>query len=120
MLIVMNHAPFMEMTLLNSILATSISVVGVATLPGQLILLPPTVNRIWLGSAFLGLTKHMNCPYVMSFLRSAGTLCWEMNWIVLVGFLMHPPMPFASCPNLLAADRLHVFCILGCSLAVCS
>jgi hypothetical protein len=65
------------------------------------------MNRIWLGSAFLGLTKHTNCPYVMLFLRSAGTLFWEMNSIVLVGFLMHPPMPFASCLNSLAADRLH-------------
>ncbi len=32
--IVMNHASFMEMTLLNNILVTSISAVGVATLPG--------------------------------------------------------------------------------------
>jgi hypothetical protein len=34
MSIVMNCAPFVEMTLLNSILATRISAVGVATLPG--------------------------------------------------------------------------------------
>jgi hypothetical protein len=73
------------------------------------------MNCIWLGSAFLGLTEHMNCPYVMSFLRSASTLCWEMNSMVLVGFFMQPPMPFASHPNLLAADRLHDFFILGCS-----
>jgi hypothetical protein len=113
MSIVMNCALFVEMTLLSSILATSISVDGVATLPGQLILLPPTMNRIWLGSAFLGLAKHTNCPYVTSFLRSAGTSCWEMNLIVLVGFLMRLPMPFASHPNLLAADRLHAFLNFG-------
>ncbi len=67
------------------------------------------MNCIRLGSAFLGLTKHTNCLYVMSFLQSASILCLEMNSIVLVGFLMRPPMPFASCPNLLAADadRLH-------------
>ncbi len=109
----MNRAPFVEMTLLKSILATSISAVGVATLPGYLILLPPTVNRIRLGSAFLGLTKHMNCPYVMSFLWSAGISWSEMNLIVLVGFLMRPPMPFSSHPNLLAADRLHAFLYFG-------
>ena len=34
MSIVMRHAPFVVMTLLKSILATSISAVGVATLPG--------------------------------------------------------------------------------------
>ncbi len=113
MSIVMNHASFVDMTLLNSILATSISAVRVAASPGKLILSPPTVNCIWLGSAFLGLTKHTNCPYVTSFMRSAGTLCWEMNSIVLVGFLMHPPMPFASYPNLLAADRLHAFLYFG-------
>jgi hypothetical protein len=109
----MNHAPFVEMTLLKSILATSISAVGVATSPGYLILLPLTVNCIWLGSAFLGLTKHTNCPYVTSFLRSVGISCSEMNSIVLVGFLMCPPMPFASFPNLLAADRLHAFLYFG-------
>jgi hypothetical protein len=109
MSIVMNHASFVEMTLLNSILASSISAVRVATLLGYLILLPPTVNRIWLGSAFSGLTKHKNCPYVTSFLRSAGTSCWEMNSIVLVGFSMRPPMPFARCLNSLAADRHHAF-----------
>jgi hypothetical protein len=109
MSIVVNCVPFVEITLLNSILATSISAVRVATSPGWLILSPPTVNHIWLGSAFLGLTKHVNCPYVMSFLQSAGTLCWEMNLIVLVGILMRPQMPFANPPNLLAADRLHAF-----------
>ncbi len=65
---VMNRAPFVEMTLLNSILATSISAVGVASLPSYLILLPPTVNCIWFDSVFLDLTKHMNCLYVTSFL----------------------------------------------------
>jgi hypothetical protein len=71
------------------------------------------MNRIWLGSAFLSLTEHTNCLYVMSFLRSAGTLYWEMNSIVLLGFLMCPQMPFASCLNLLAADRLHAFLYFG-------
>ncbi len=92
MSIVMNRAPFVEMTLFKSILATSMSAVGVATLPGLLILLPPTMNRIWLGSAFLGLTKHTNCQYLMSFLQSASISCLEMNSIVLVGFLISPPM----------------------------
>ncbi len=27
--------------------------------------------------------------------------------MVLIGFLMHPPTPLASCPNLFAEDRLH-------------
>ncbi len=76
------------------------------------------MNHIWLGSVFLGLTEQRNCPYVTSFLRSAGTLCWEMNSVVLVEFLMRPPMPFASFPNLLAADRLHA--VLYFALAVCS
>ncbi len=67
------------------------------------------MNRIWLGSAFFGLMEHMNCPYVTYFLRSAGISCWEMNSIVLVGFFMRPLMPFASCPNSLAADRPHAF-----------
>jgi hypothetical protein len=78
------------------------------------------VNCIWLGSAFLGLTEHTNCPYVMSFMQSAGTLSWKMNSIVLVGFFMRPLMSFANRPNLLAADRLHAFCILGCLLAACT
>jgi hypothetical protein len=43
------------------------------------------------------------------FMRSAGTSCWKINSIVLVGFFMQPPMPFANCPNLLAAERLHAF-----------
>jgi hypothetical protein len=34
MSIVMNRAPFVDITLLNSILATNISAVGVATAPG--------------------------------------------------------------------------------------
>ncbi len=67
------------------------------------------MNHIWLGSAFLGLTKHTNCLYVMSFMQSAGTSCWKMSLIVLVGFFMRPLMPFADHPNLLAADRLHAF-----------
>jgi hypothetical protein len=113
MSIVMNCAPFMETTLLNSILAISISVVGVAASPGQLILSPPTVNFIWLGSAFLGLTEHMNYSYVKSFLWFAGTSCWEMNLIMLVGFLMRPLMPFAHRPKLLAAERLHTFLYSG-------
>jgi hypothetical protein len=71
------------------------------------------VNHIWLGSAFLGLTEHTNSPYVTLFLWSAGTLFWEMNLIVLVGFLMCPPMPFASHPNSLAADRLHAVLYFG-------
>ncbi len=71
------------------------------------------MNHIWLGSAVLGLTKHTNCPYVTSFLQSAGILCLEMNSIVLVGFLMRPPMSFTSHPNLLAADRLHAFFYFG-------
>jgi hypothetical protein len=90
-------------------LATSISAVGVATLPGQLILLPPTVNCIRLGSAFSGLTENTNCPYAMSSLHSASISCSEMNLIVLVGFLMRPPMPFACRLNFLAADRLLAF-----------
>jgi hypothetical protein len=43
-----------------------------------------------------------------------------MNLIVLVGFFMRPPMPLANCPDLLAADRVHPFSILSCSLAACS
>jgi hypothetical protein len=43
------------------------------------------------------------------FMWSAGTSCWKINSIVLVGFFMQPPMPFANCPNLLAAERLHAF-----------
>ncbi len=54
MSIVINRAPLVEITLLKSILATSISAVGVATSPGQFILSPPTVNLVPLGSAFLG------------------------------------------------------------------
>ena len=69
-------------------LVTSISAVGAATLLGMLILSPPNVNCIQLGSAFYGLTVHMNCLYVMSFIQSAGTLCWKINSIVLVGFFM--------------------------------
>jgi hypothetical protein len=78
------------------------------------------MNCIWLGSALLGLTEHMNCLYVTLFMWSTGTSYWKMNSIVLVGFFMRPPMPFANHPNSLAADRVHPFCVLGCSLAACS
>lgn len=46
----MTLAPFVEMTILNSILAVNISAVGVATSPGQLMRSPPNVNMVWLDS----------------------------------------------------------------------
>ena len=44
MSIVIKRASCVEITLLKSIFATSISAVGVATAPGKLILSPPTVS----------------------------------------------------------------------------
>ena len=74
---VMKRAPFVEMMLSKSILvlATSISMVGVATLPRQLILSPSTVNRVQLGSPFSGCTVHTNCLCVTSHFCSFGTSC---------------------------------------------
>ena len=88
------------------------------------ILSPPTVNRVRLGSAFSGRTVHTNCPYVTSFNRSVGTSCWNINLMVLVGFFIRPPMPFANHPNLLADERLRaslyfvllINCLLHASL----
>ncbi len=65
------------------------------------------MNLVRLGSAFSGLTVQTNCPYVTSFNRSVGTLCWNINWMVLVGFIILLPMPFAYRPNSLADERLH-------------
>ena len=107
MSIVIKRASCVEITLLKSIFATSISAVGVATAPGKLILSPPTVSSVRLGSAFSGHIVHTNCPYVTSFICSVGTLCWNINSIVLVGFFILPPMPFANLPNSLADERLH-------------
>ncbi len=76
---VMNLALAVEMTLLNRVLAASISAVGVATSPGQLILLLWTVNRVRLGSAILGLTVRTKLPYVTSLCRLRGTLLSQMN-----------------------------------------
>ena len=63
---------------------------------------PPRVNHVRLGSAFSGRTVHMNCPYVTSFIRSVGNLCWNM-----VGFFTLLPMPLANLPNLLVDERLN-------------
>ncbi len=91
---VMKHAPLVDIdiVLLKSSFATSISTVGVATAPGWLMGLPPTVNRVQLVLVFLGRSVHTNCQYVTSFMQSAGTSCWWMSLIVLVP-LIHPPTP---------------------------
>ena len=82
----MNLAHFVDMTLLNRILETSVSAVGVATSPGYSIRSPPTVNIVLFFYFFSGLTLQMNCPYVTSFLRLCGISFLLMNVIVLVGF----------------------------------
>ena len=58
-------------------------------------------------------TLHTNCPYVTSFIRLCGILFLVINEIVLIGFLMVPPTPFASRPNLFADDVLQCFLSFG-------
>ena len=110
--IVMNLAPFVDMKLLNRILADRISTVGVATSPGQSILYPPTLNLV-LFFFFYCRALHMNFPYVTSFLRFCCMSFLLMNDIVLVRIFMHPPTPFASCPNSFAEDVLQFFLYFG-------
>ena len=76
MYIVMKRALFVEMTMMKSILATSVSTLGVMTSPSELILSPPIVNRVRLGSAITSRTVHTNCLCVTSRFRSSSTSCW--------------------------------------------
>ena len=94
MSIVMNVAPFVDMTLLKRILETSISSGAEATLPGQSNRFPLTINLVLLSSFFYGCMLQMNCSYATSFLRLFVMFLLLMNFIVLVGFLMRLPTPF--------------------------
>ena len=58
MSIVMNLAPVVEITLLNSILMRSNSAVGVPTSSGKLMLLPPATSLTLFGSLLSGLMLH--------------------------------------------------------------
>jgi hypothetical protein len=51
---VLNRAPFLEMTLLRRSLTTSREAVLVPTSPGKQILVPLMVIRVWSGSSFSG------------------------------------------------------------------
>ena len=113
MSIVMNMAPFVDITLLKRILAASISAVGMATSPGWCIWYPLTVNLFLFFYFFSVRTLQMNCPYVTSFLRYFGVSFLPMNVIVLVGFLMHPPTPFSRRLNSFADYVLQFFLYFG-------
>jgi len=108
MLSVMNFSPLLDTTLLNNILAIIISVVG-CHFVGVVDAIATHSESSEIFSAFSGLTVQTNCPYVTSSRLECGTLSLLMNWIVLVGFLILPPTPLASRPNLLADDRLQSF-----------
>ena len=58
MSIVMNLAPLVEITLLNSILMRINSAVGVPTSSGKFMLFPPATALTLFGSLFSGLMLH--------------------------------------------------------------
>ena len=87
-----NLAFLVELVLLINTFVVVISAVGVPTSPGNLMRLPPTVNRVRRGSAFCGRQFTQILPYVTSFLRSEGTWLWGIKNIVSVPF-SRPPTP---------------------------
>ena len=64
-------------------------------------------------SFFSGRTLHKKFPYVTSFIQLCGIFFLLMNVIVLVGFFIRLPTPFASRPNSFADDVLQFFLYFG-------
>ena len=111
--IVMNLAPFVDTTLLNRILVTSISAVGVATSPGYSILSLPTVNLVLFLSFFLWLETAQKLPvrHVFSLIVwyvISSYECDRVSW-----FFMYPPTPFSSCLNSFTEDVIQFFLFFG-------
>ena len=96
MSMVMNFAPFVEMMLLSRSLTVSMPAVGVPQSPVKLILLPPTVSLILLGSSFSGLKLATIRPYVTSLHLFCGM--WDLSMKVIV--LVPSTSPGMHCANL--------------------
>jgi hypothetical protein len=92
-------------TLFKYILTVIISTVGVLTLNGQTIQLPPTVSIVRFWSSFSGRYVTTVFPYVMFHLWSSGILSYLMNTMVSVPLV--PGMPWARRPNSLVYDLPH-------------
>ena len=79
---------------------------GVATSPGQIIMLKPMVIRVLFGSYFWGRTSHTTFVYVIYFLLFSGTSSYRMILNVSVlntrCFLRHfspVPIPWKRRPS---------------------
>ena len=106
-----NLALGVEMTLFNKNFTVEISKVGVLTLWGYLIRLPPTVSLVRWIYAFFWRISHTILSYVANF--PFGTESFVMNWTVSDPAGICSPTPWASQNNSLAINFFQVALSFG-------
>ena len=99
MSIVINLAPFVDITLLKISFQNNMSAVGVASSPGLFTWSPLTVNSVLFSPAFSGWMLQTNFPYVTSLIQLFGTSFLRSNLMVLLGFFIRLPIRFSNRPN---------------------
>jgi hypothetical protein len=116
MSIVMNHAPRVEITLLNSIFATNMSAVGVATSFWIVDPIATDCEACSVGFVFFWVQSALKAALSDVFLPCLGHFMLVDESYCFCAFYC-PPTPLASRPNSLADDFVHALLNLGCFIS---